>query len=283
MTLTSSPQVKDLLARHGIHAKKRLGQNFLIDRNVLDRLLEAAQLGPDSNVLEIGPGLGVVTEEAAKRAGRVVCVEIDRDLQPILTELLSDLPNAEIVIGDFLKLDLPEFLSERGVGRWTVIANLPYYITTPIMTKLIDSKQHFSTILLMVQREVGLRLRASAGSEEYGAIGVYVQYHCGIEPVMRVSRNVFYPIPDVDSELVKLTVREVPAVAVSDEAIFFSIVRAAFGKRRKTLLNALSSSSDLKWDKQRAQQVLVAAGIDPGRRGETLSLGEFASLANSAI
>ena len=283
MTLTSAPQVKELLARHGIHPKKRLGQNFLIDRNVLDRLLDAADLGPDSDVLEIGPGLGVVTEEAAKRAGKVVCVEIDRDLEPILAELLSDCLNAEIVIGDFLKLDLPEFLGKRSEGRWTVIANLPYYITTPILAKLIDSKQHFRTILLMVQREVGQRLRAGAGSDEYGAISVFVQYHCKIKPVMRVSRNVFYPIPDVDSELVKLTVRDVPAVAVSDEATFFLIVRAAFGKRRKTLLNALSSSDDLRWDKQRAQQVLAAAGIDPGRRGETLGLEEFAALANAAI
>ena len=281
MNLTSAPQVKSLLAKHGIHPKKRLGQNFLIDRNVLDRIIDASGIDPDSKVLEIGPGLGVVTQELAERAGEVVCVEVDRDFDPILHDVLSDLPDVEIVIADFLKLDLPEFIGNRGEGRWTVIANLPYYITTPILTKLIDCKQHFGAIMLMVQREVASRLRASAGSDEYGSITVFTQYHCTIESVMKVSRNVFYPIPDVDSELVKLTVRESPAVAVKNEALFFTIVRAAFGKRRKTLLNALSSSEDLRWDRLRAENTLAAAGIDSGRRGETLTLAEFASIANA--
>jgi 16S rRNA (adenine1518-N6/adenine1519-N6)-dimethyltransferase len=280
--LASAPQVKAQLARYGIHAKKRLGQNFLIDRNVLDRLLNVADVRVDSNVIEIGPGLGVVTLELAKRAGKVVCVEVDRDLEPILRETLSDCPNIETVIEDFLKLDLAEFLGGRSETKWTVIANLPYYITTPILTRLIDTKQCLDAILLMVQREVARRLLADAGSEDYGSISVFVRYHCAIQTVMRVSRNVFYPIPDVDSELVKLTVREAPAVVVADEALFFAIVRAAFGKRRKTLLNALSSSANLAWSKPRAEAVLSAAGIDPGRRGETLSLEEFAALANNA-
>lgn len=282
MNLTSAPQIKELLANHGIHPKKRLGQNFLIDRNVLDRLINAADLKPDSSVLEIGPGLGVVTAEATKLAGRVLCVEIDKDLGPILSELLSDCANAEIIIDDFLKLDLEQLFDARGIGKWTVVANLPYYITTPILTKLIDSKQYFKTIMLMVQREVAQRLRATAGSDEYGSISVFVQYHCEVESIMRVSRNVFYPIPDVDSELIKLTVRDTPAVAVEDEDTYFSIVKAAFGKRRKTLLNALSSSGDLKWDKQQAQDILLSAEIDPTRRGETLDLAEFAALANRA-
>jgi len=283
MNLTSAPQVKELLARHGIHPKKRLGQNFLIDRNVLDRLLTAADLTPESRVLEIGPGLGVVTAEAATRAGRVLCVEIDHDMEPILRELLADHPNTQIVIADFLKLDIDELLAGDAAGAWTVIANLPYYITTPILTKLIESKRRFRTIMLMVQREVAQRLRSVAGTDDYGAITVFAQYHCEIESVMRVSRNVFYPIPDVDSELIKLTIRESPAVSVGDESLFFSLVRAAFGKRRKTLLNALSSSADLDWDKQRVRHALLAAGIDPGRRGETLDLDEFAALANAVV
>lgn len=282
MNLTSAPQVKSLLAAHGIHPKKRFGQNFLIDRNVLDRLLDAADIGPDSRVMEIGPGLGVVTREAAQRASRVVCVEVDRDFDPILHEVLADRDNVEIVIRDFLDVNIKEFLGERDGGRWTVIANLPYYITTPILTSLLDSKQCFDSILLMVQREVARRLRSVAGSDDYGSITVFVQYHCVIESVMKVSRNVFYPIPDVDSELVKLTVREKPAVDVVDEALFFRVVRASFGKRRKTLLNALSSSDDLHWSKDRAEAALSAAGIDAGRRGETLSLEEFAAIANAA-
>lgn len=282
MNLTSAPQVKSLLAAHGIHPKKRFGQNFLIDRNVLDRLLDAARIGPESRVLEIGPGLGVVTLEAAMRAERVVCVEVDRDFDPILRDVLADQPNVEIVIEDFLEIDIREFLSARGGKRWTVIANLPYYITTPILTRLIDAKECFGSILLMVQREVAQRLKAGAGSDEYGSISVFTQYHCTIESVTRVSRNVFYPIPDVDSELVKLDVRERPAVEVSDEALFFRVVRAAFGKRRKTLLNALSSSDDLGWDRAQAESALVRSGIDAGRRGETLSLAEFAAIASAA-
>ncbi len=281
MNLTSSPQVKSLLASHGIHPKKRFGQNFLIDRNVLDRLLDAADIQPDSRVLEIGPGLGVVTREAAERAAKVVCVEVDRDFDPILHEVLADRDNVEIVIRDFLEIDIREFLDERDSGRWIVIANLPYYITTPIVTTLLGSKECFRSIMLMVQREVARRLRAAAGSDDYGAITVFVQYHCIVESVMKVSRNVFYPIPDVDSEIVKLTVRDRPAVEVDDEGLFFRVVRAAFGKRRKTLLNALSSSDDLGWSKERAEAALNQAGIDPGRRGETLDLDEFALIANA--
>lgn len=258
-----------------------MGQNFLIDRNVLNRILDAAELTAESNVLEIGPGMGIVTVEAAKRAGKVVCVELDPSLGQILRESLSGCDNVEVIIQDFLKIDLADLL--EGADQWTVVANLPYYITTPIITKLIDSKRYFTAMLLMVQREVAARLRAEAGSDDYGAISVFVQYHCDVESVMPVSRNVFYPVPEVDSELVKLTVRSSPPVAVGDESLFFSIVRAAFGKRRKTLLNALSSSAELNWDKHRATIVLNAAGVDAERRGETLSLAEFAAVANAAI
>ena len=281
MNLTSAPQVKNLLAAHGIHPKKRFGQNFLIDRNVLDRLVNAADLGPDSHVLEIGPGLGVVTCETTERAARVVCVEVDRDFDPILHEVLAGRENVEIVIRDFLEINIREFLRERDCGRWVVIANLPYYITTPIVTSLLGCKECFSSILLMVQREVARRLRSTAGSEDYGAITVFVQYHCSVESIMKVSRNVFYPIPDVDSELIKLIVRDKPAVDVIDEKLFFKVVRASFGKRRKTLLNALSSSEELCWSKDRAEAALAGAGINPGRRGETLSLEEFAAIANA--
>lgn len=273
--------MKELLAKHGLHPKKRLGQNFLIDRNVLTRLLDAANVTAGTPVLEIGPGLGVVTVELASRTRKVVCVEVDAQLEPILREVLADAANVEIVIQDFLKLDVCEFLDHRSKGKWTVIANLPYYITTPILTRLIDAKRCFGSILLMVQREVAARLRAQPGSSDYGSITVFTQYHCEIESVMRVSKNVFYPVPDVDSEIIKLTVRPVPAVAVAEEALFFSIVKAAFGKRRKTLLNALSSSEDLLWSKARAESALQQAGIDIERRGETLSLEEFAALANA--
>lgn len=279
MNLTSAPQIKSLLAEYGLRPKKRLGQNFLIDRNVLNRLIESTEAGPKTNILEIGPGLGVVTLELASRGANVICIEADKDFQPILQKVLSDFPDVNIVIEDVLKVDLPELLQEN---KWVVVGNLPYYITSPIIAKLIESKHLFSSILLMVQREVAQRLQAAPGSSDYGALSVFVQYHCEIEDVMKVSRNVFYPIPDVDSELIKLIIRKSPAVDVRDKDLFFNIVRASFGKRRKTLFNALGSSGDLKWDKEQARIVLEAAGIDGNRRGETLSLEEFANLANAS-
>lgn len=279
MNLTSAPQIKTLLARHGLRPKKRLGQNFLVDKNVLDRVVDAAGAGPGVDVIEVGPGLGVVTRELAERDARVVCIEADRDLEPLLRDLLRDRPNVEILIEDFLKVDLAELISSRGGGKWTVVGNLPYYITSPIIVKLIESKQLISSIVLMVQKEVADRLRAMPGTQDYGSLSVFVQYHCEIESVMRVSRNVFYPSPDVDSEILRLVVRDEPPVNVSDEGLFFRVVRAAFGKRRKTLANALGSSEGLGWDRARARAALSSAEIDAGRRGETLSLEEFARIA----
>lgn len=280
INLTSTQQIKSLLAHHGLHPKKRLGQNFLIDRNVLDRIVSACDAGPEVNVLEVGPGLGVVTREVALTGARVVCVEADRDFEPILRDVLAGEGEVEIIIEDFLKVDLPEFFCERGGGKWVVVGNLPYYITSPIIAKLIEAKEHVSAIVLMVQREVARRLAAPPGSDDFGALSVFVQYHCDIQSVMKVSKNVFFPIPEVDSEVVKLTVLDKPRVSVRDEVLFFKIVRAAFMKRRKTLLNALGSSDELCWDKDRAREVLTAAGIDPERRGETLSLQEFARVSD---
>ena len=234
------------------------------------------------DVLKIGPGLGVVTRELAAKGARVVCVEADRELEPVLRETLADAGSVEIVMADFLKLDLPEFITERGGGKWVVVGNLPYYITSPILAKLIEAKDNISSMVLMVQREVAQRLAAPPGSDDYGALSVFVQFHCDIKTVVRVSKNVFYPIPDVDSEVIELTVVDKPRVDVRDECLFFKITRAAFGKRRKTLLNALSSSDDLGWTKDQARAVLESAGIDPERRGETLSLIEFARISNAS-
>ena len=211
-----------------------------------------------------------------------VCVEIDQTLRTILETVIEGQGRVELLFADFLKLDLVELLLSRGGGKWTVVGNLPYYITSPIIAKLIEAKEYVSSAILMVQREVADRLQAQPDSEDYGSLSVFVQYHCAIETVMRVSRNVFYPVPEVDSTVIKLDVLEKPAVAVLDEGLFFEIVRSAFGKRRKTLLNALGSSERLGWDKARAQAVLDAAEIDGTRRGETLSLEEFARLADGA-
>lgn len=283
INLLSPARVKGLLAAHGLRPKKRLGQNFLIDRNVLRKIIEAAELDERSAVLEIGPGLGTVTLDAARTADKVVAVEADRDLIPVLEETLKGCENVEIVSADFLRLDLHEFLTSRfGEKRCTVIANLPYYITSPLITKLIDVKHHVNRMALMVQREVADRLLAGPGTKDYGSLTVLVQYHCEVRAVARVSRTVFYPSPDVDSTVVCLDVRPSPAVNVPDEALFFRIVRASFGQRRKTLLRSLSGSVDLNWTREFAETVLATAHIDPARRGETLSLEEFAQIARVA-
>jgi len=281
MDLTSASEIKRLLSAHGLSPRKRFGQNFLVDRNVLNRIVDACGLESEDSVLEIGPGLGVVTRELAQRCARAVCVEVDRGFQPILEEVLSDAGSAEVVIADFLDLDLPEFLQARYEGKWHVVANVPYYITSPIIARIIDARRHVSHALLMIQREVAGRLRAAPASQDYGALSVFVQFYCHVQSVMKVSKNVFYPIPEVDSELVDLKIREHPAAEVRDEELFFRIVKAAFGKRRKTLLNALSSSSELGWDKDTAAAALESAGIDGTRRGETLSIQEFAAVADA--
>lgn len=281
MNLASAPQVKSLLAKHGLHPKKRLGQNFLIDQNTLNRITESSGAAPGVNILEIGPGLGVVTRELAEHGARVVAVETDKSIILALQESLQGL-DVEIVISDVLQLHLPDFLQERGEGKWAVVGNLPYYITSPIIAQLIESRSCISQVILMVQREVARRIMASPGTEEYGSLSVLVQFYCDVNSIMKVSRNVFYPIPDVDSELLRLAMLDSPRVQVHDEALFFRIVRAAFGKRRKTLLNALGTSDELGWGKETAFHVLEKAGIDPTRRGETLSINEFASITGAS-
>jgi 16S rRNA (adenine1518-N6/adenine1519-N6)-dimethyltransferase len=284
MNLTSPTEVKRILSAHGLHPKKRFGQNFLIDRNVLNRIVDAAGIGSEDNALEIGPGLGTVTVELAERAKRVVAVEMDREMVTVLGDTLAGYPNVEVVQADFLALDTADFLKERfGDARCTVVANLPYYITTPIITSLIDVRERLERIVLMVQKEVAARLRARPATEDYGSLSILLQYYCRVETVMQVSRNVFYPPPDVDSAVVRLTPLPEPAVKVADEALFFRIVRASFSQRRKTLLNTLSSMKEPGWSKDKVDEVLRAAGIEPARRGETLSLEELARITGEAV
>lgn len=291
LNLTAPSTVAKILAKHGVRPRKGLGQNFLIDRNVLDRIVASAGLTRDDLVLEIGAGIGVLTRALSAAAGRVVSVEVDPIMLDILSETTSDLPNVRIVPGDVLKLDLAHLLAEEGAPPAKVVANLPYCITTPAITKLLTLRlppEHaspppfISTIVLLVQKEVAFRLAAPPASEHYGSLSVLVQYHSEAEVVSTVSRRVFLPMPKVDSAIVRLSVRSQPPVAVRNERLFFSVVRAAFGQRRKTLLNALSTLPALGQDKAVVGQVLGRAGIDPSRRGETLSLDEFAAIANAA-
>lgn len=272
--------LKGLLRRHGFTWKKRLGQNFLIDARVLARLIDAAELRPDDGVFEVGPGAGVVTRLAATRARRVVAVEKDASLRPVLAEVLAGLPHVEVVFADVLKLRLPDVWGRfHDCAGVKVIANLPYYVTTPILFHLLEAGVRMDSIVVMVQREVAQRLAAAPGSKDYGALSVAVQYRCSVERVLQVRAGAFLPPPEVDSAVVRLRVRGEPPVAVRDEQMFFRVVRAAFATRRKTLANALTGG--LEWSKELCAAVLARAGVDGGRRGETLSLQEFAAVADA--
>ena len=283
MNLSSPSAVSALLKRHDLRPRKRFGQNFLVDANTLAKIVTAGGLQAGDAVLEIGAGLGVLTRalaEGVTETGQVVSLEVDRDLLPALAETVGELPQVRIVPGDAMALDWPIFLAETfGDARVSAIANIPYNITSPLLTTMLDQKGRFTRIVLLVQKEVAARLGAKPGTPDYGSLSVFAQYHAAVETVGIVSRRVFFPAPDVDSAIVKLTPHAAPPIPVTDERLFFAVVRAAFGQRRKALLNALSGDPALAWTRERAAAALENAGIDPGRRGETLSLEEFARLA----
>ena len=278
LNLTAPTELLALLRRYSVRPRKRLGQNFLVDAHVLANIVSAAQLSSQDQVLEIGAGVGTVTRALARTAKRVTTIELDQHLEPILHETLDEFSNVELVIADVLLLSLPELLTG---DPWKIVANLPYYVTTPILTRLLELNQYISLIVIMVQREVADRLRAAPGGKAYGSLSILVQWRCEIEHINQVSRNCFLPAPQVDSSLLRLRMRTSPPVAVQDEAHFFRVVHAAFGQRRKTLLNALTGVAELDIGKAQVTASLQAAGIDPRRRGESLSLAEFAALSDA--
>jgi len=277
--LTSPAQLRELLARHGLRTKKRFGQNFLIDRNIVNKILDAADIHEGDPVLEIGPGVGTLTAAIAERGANLIAVEVDRDLIAVLDEVI---PGAEIVNADILSLDLAQFIEDRfGGSKAKVVGNLPYYITSPIITQVLEARERIERLVLMVQKEVAERLQASPGTKDFGSMSVFVQFYAEAEIVSHVSKNVFYPPPEVSSAVVRLTPRPEPPVDVPSEGAFFDVVHCAFGKRRKTLLNSLSDCPALGLSKERIRRALQNAGIDPSRRAETLSLEEFARITRS--
>lgn len=271
--------VRKLMERHGFHCRKSMGQNFLADANIVDKIISSAILDKSDTVVEIGPGMGVITRAAAGRAGSVVSFELDRNLLPILKETLQGLENVHVVAGDAMEVDIDKAVISRtgNNGPYKLIANLPYYITTPLIMHLIKRRFNISLFIIMVQQEVAERMAALPGGKEYGALSVAVQFYTEVALLFRVPRTVFMPRPEVDSAVVRLAARSKPAVDVPDEDLFFRIVRGAFGQRRKTLLNALSSALDC-FTRDNIKKMLEDSGIDPGRRGETLSLTEFAEI-----
>jgi 16S rRNA (adenine1518-N6/adenine1519-N6)-dimethyltransferase len=277
-------RTKEILERYGFSFKKSLGQNFLIDANILRKIVDAAGVSSDTGAIEIGPGIGALTEQLARRAKKVVAFEIDGRLLPILADTLSPYDNVRIIHQDVLKADLHAVIAEElaDVNDRMVVANLPYYVTTPIIMKLLTDRLPIRGIVVMLQKEVADRLAARPGTKDYGSLTIAVQYYTEAEVVMTVPRTVFMPQPNVDSAVIRLTKRPHPPVAVEDEAMFFQVVRASFAQRRKTLLNNLVSSlPGGKENKEQIEQVLAAVGIDPRRRGETLHITEFASLSNA--
>jgi len=280
VNLFSPKVVTSLLQRHGVRTNKALGQNFLLDKNTLERIVSAAKLEGDEAVLEIGPGLGALTRMLAERAACVESVEIDAGFVRVLSETLADVPNARVEHADFLKLDLAAWAGQHlDPLPATVVANVPYYITSPLLVALLETGSLWSRIVVLVQKEVADRLKAGPGTPQYGSLSVFAQFHAAVEMVGVVPRGVFYPPPKVDSAIVRLTPTETPPVAVSDPRLFERVVRAAFGQRRKTLSNALSSLPGR--SRGDVLAALEAAGIDPKRRGETLDMQAFADITNA--
>jgi 16S rRNA (adenine1518-N6/adenine1519-N6)-dimethyltransferase len=275
--------VRELSGRHGIRAVKRFGQNFLIDKNVVDRILEGAEISEDDCVIEVGPGMGALTAAAAERARRVVAVELDRRLIPPLAEVLADYGNVRVVNEDILKTDLKGLLppGETDPGRVKIIGHLPYYITTPIIMRFLEEGPAAASMTFMLQKEVAERISARAGGRSYGALTVAVRYRCETKRIMNVSPEVFIPKPGVDSVVMRFDIREEKAVRPQSEALFFDVVRAGFGQRRKTLLNALTGLRGLGRDE--IGLALAGAGVDAGRRAETLELHEFAAVADAVL
>lgn len=278
----ASPQrTIGILQRYDFQFLKKYGQNFLIDLHVLDKILNVAEVGPEDICIEIGPGIGSLTQAIAEKAGRVIAVEIDQRLIPILQENLASYSNVTIVQGDFLKLDLPEFLREQQVTRPVkVIANLPYYITTPIVMNLFESGIPLDSVTVMVQEEVARRMKAGPGTKDYGALSLAVQYYA--EPYLAafVPPNCFIPRPGVGSAVIHLTRLPKGRVAVQDEKLMFALIKAAFGQRRKTLVNSVSNSPELSFTKEQVLAALTRLGISNTIRGEALELKDFAALAD---
>lgn len=279
-------RTRAILEKYGFSFKKSLGQNFLIDPNILKRIVDHADITKETGAIEIGPGIGALTEHLARSSKKVVAFEIDQRLLPILNETLSPYDNVEIIHRDVLKADVKAVMEEKfaDIRDVMVVANLPYYVTTPIIMKLLEEKLPIRGIVVMLQKEVAERITAHPGTKEYGSLSIAIQYYTTAEVVMTVPKTVFIPQPNVDSAIIRLTLREKPAVEMVDEAFFFQVIKASFAQRRKTILNNLTNQ--LPFGKEKKDSILIAlesSQIDPGRRGETLSIQEYARLSDALL
>lgn len=280
-TLGNPQNTIEILQKYDFSFQKKFGQNFLIDTHVLDKIIRAADITKEDMVLEIGPGIGTMTQYLAEAAGKVVAVEIDKNLIPILTDTLHDYDNVTVINEDVLKLDVRELAREENGGRpLKVVANLPYYITTPIIMGLFENDVPVESITVMVQKEVADRMQTGPGNKDYGALSLAVQYYAEPYIVANVPPNCFMPRPRVGSAVIRLTRHEKPPVEVKDEKLMFNIIRASFNQRRKTLANGLNNSDKLSLAKEELIEAIERLGKGPGVRGESLTLEEFAELSN---
>ncbi|MBR3832963.1 MAG: 16S rRNA (adenine(1518)-N(6)/adenine(1519)-N(6))-dimethyltransferase RsmA [Lachnospiraceae bacterium] len=283
MEKLSNPQVTiDIIKKYDFAFQKRFGQNFLIDGRVIDKIIAAAEITKEDTVLEIGPGIGTMTQYLAEAAGQVIAVEIDKNLLPIYEETLADYDNVTIINNDILKVDIHELIKGKA-KKVKVVANLPYYITTPIIMGLFENHIPAESITVMVQKEVADRMQSGPGSKDYGALSLAVQYYAKPYIVANVPPNCFMPRPNVGSAVIRLTSWEEPPVTVKDEKLMFKIIRASFNQRRKTLQNGINNSPDLSFTKEQVVTALKAMGLSESVRGEALNLEQFAKLTDLLI
>ena len=279
--LTNPQDTIAVIQKYNFMFQKKFGQNFLIDTHVVDKIIRSAGLTKDDMVLEIGPGIGSLTQHLAENAGKVVAVEIDKNLIPILAETLKDYDNITVINEDILKVDINKIAEEYNGGRpIKVVANLPYYITTPIIMGLFESHVPIESITVMVQKEVADRMQVGPGTKDYGALSLAVQYYAKPDIVANVPPNCFIPRPNVGSAVIRLTRYQEPPVHVADEALMFKLIRASFNQRRKTLVNGLSNSTEIHFGKEQITKVIEELGWPSTIRGESLTLEEFAALSN---
>ena len=279
--LGNPKQTIEIIQKYQFAFQKKFGQNFLIDTHVLDKIISAAGITKEDCVLEIGPGIGTMTQYLAEHAGRVVAVEIDTNLLPILDETLKGYDNVTVINNDILKLDINKLVDEYNGGRpIKVVANLPYYITTPIIMGLFESDVPIDNITVMVQKEVADRMQVGPGSKDYGALSLAVQYYAQPYIVANVPPNCFIPRPNVGSAVIRLTRYKEPPVKVKDPKLMFKLVRASFNQRRKTLQNGLNNSPDIPYTKEQIIEAIESLGVSPSIRGEALTLDQFARLSN---
>ena len=279
--LGNAKSTAEVIKKYGFSFQKRYGQNFLIDAHVLDKIIDAADIGKEDGVIEIGPGIGTMTQRLCERAAKVVAVEIDKELIPILSDTLSGYSNLKIINADVMKTDMTALIRDEFAGmNVKVVANLPYYITTPIVMSLLEQHLPLSSITIMVQKEVAVRMQAGPGTKDYGALSLAVQYYADTYIAANVPPNCFMPRPEVGSSVIRLTVRNTSEIEVTNEKLMFDLIRASFNQRRKTLVNAIGNFAGLDISKEAVAKALNDMGLDENVRGETLDLRQFAALSN---